>query len=801
MRRPLLLVLLCLVLLPASAVRSGDGEVQLLTDETIPLYLSRGRELARNQQWETMVDVLQRIVIGDPKVFTDLKAEVLNAAVYSEDGVLYYPARELCIKELAAMPPEGLRAYRTRFDNAARDLYAKAERTADIEQRIAAYGEVFDSYLVSSVGDDALLASGDLNLELGRYYEALALYRRLIEVYPKDTDRNLAMVLAKAAYCSARIGDREHRDVLLERLASEHPRARILIEGRPVAATALGEHSAMALRDAGDRVSDADWAMPGGNPARVRVIEDLPEDIAREPFWRFRLAQRDPRLAGLYGSWTVTMHDRAKSDKPAGMVHHDLDTPYPTVRPVLYDGLVVYKDCLELVARRVGSGTFVALRGRYETTLESETEAGDDPAYLFPVRFVRPDTGKGEKAGPQSEDIHRFLDYGGNTVVASGDQFFTVENHRALSYLRRNSVPTPGRSNLLVTYNRFNGKTLWAWNSELCAREVRGDPEAFQQWTKDFQAHRRPAFRGPGVASGGMLYTVAFESEGHFEGVSLWAFGLRQGRVRFRTLLHQPDKVPQRLPVGAALAVAGGVVYVQTGGGILAAVDSLPPGRVRWISRYRRNFMQTKKGRGRRRRQRSSQILQKFAHNEPVVVAGKVIIAPPDANEIIAFHAETGRIAWRVPKDRGPLKDAKIAHIVGVSNGILVMAGAAACGIDVARGEVVWGPNLLMAGFAYGRGLVGRKYAYVPTMMPGEKRAAIHRFDLLTGAAADPLRFKVQRLGNMIVVDGRLIVANEDEVMCFTSAAHERRSASALYRVPIARSLAAGLVKACTVLP
>ena len=199
MRRPALLVLLCLLLLPTPAVRSGEGEVKLLTDETIPLYLSRGRELARNQQWETMIDVLQRIVIGDPKVFSDLKAEVLNAAVYSEDGVLYYPARELCIKELAAMPPEGLRAYRTRYDNAARDLYAQARRTPDVEKRIAAYGRVFDAWLVSSVGDDALLASGDLNLELGRYYEALALYRRLVEVYPKDTDRDLAYIADKTA--------------------------------------------------------------------------------------------------------------------------------------------------------------------------------------------------------------------------------------------------------------------------------------------------------------------------------------------------------------------------------------------------------------------------------------------------------------------------------------------------------------------------------------------------------------------------------------------------------------------------
>ena len=75
-----------------------------------------------------------------------------------------------------------------------------------LEDRITAYAQVFDKYLVSSVGDDALERAADLQLELGRYYEALAHYRRLVEVYPNDTDRNLPMVLAKAAYCAARIG-------------------------------------------------------------------------------------------------------------------------------------------------------------------------------------------------------------------------------------------------------------------------------------------------------------------------------------------------------------------------------------------------------------------------------------------------------------------------------------------------------------------------------------------------------------------------------------------------------------------
>ena len=119
------LLLAALILLPAGLAGAEGGEVTLLTDDAIPRYLARGRELARAEQWDKMVDILQRVVIGDPEVFPDLRSDVLNAAVYSVDDKIYYSARELCLQELARMPPEGLRAYRAAFDSRARALLAE----------------------------------------------------------------------------------------------------------------------------------------------------------------------------------------------------------------------------------------------------------------------------------------------------------------------------------------------------------------------------------------------------------------------------------------------------------------------------------------------------------------------------------------------------------------------------------------------------------------------------------------------------------------------------------------------------
>ncbi|MHC4930691.1 MAG: outer membrane protein assembly factor BamB family protein, partial [Planctomycetota bacterium] len=773
-------LLFLLLLLPAAA-RSGEGDVRLLTDEAIPRYLARGRELGRAEKWDKMVDVLQRVIVGDKEIFPDLQPALLNSVVYTEDQEVFYPARELCLRELASLPPEGLQAYRDIHDAPARDLFEAAEAIEDIHARLAAYTAVFDRYLVSSVGDDALERAADLNLELGRYYESLALYRRLLDIYPRDSDRDRPTLLAKAAYSAVRIGDLEQRGELLDRLAASHPGARLRIEGESVAAADLGKHSRMQppVGPAGG-IHDTDWPVPGGDSSRSRVADELPEHLPPDPFWRYPLSARSPRLHAPKGRWQVQEHDRERGPDPSREGLGAMCTSCPAVRPVLYDGLVLYKDGIDLVARRAGSGHFVPLRSRYNRKRDDQSRSlFDDPGFFFPVERVRPGTTRRGNAAERFEDIYRYLDYGGGCVAAAGGHLISVENHSALDYLTPKSENTepPGKGNTLAVYDRVGGKLIWGWEGkgQLAAESLSRDPAALEAWHADHQENPRPSFLGPGVVSGGTLYTVAYKSSHDSKenppGVFLWAFDLRDGRVRFRTQIHYPDTIPGRLPRGAALAMSGGAAYLATQSGVVAAVDALPPGRVRWISRYKRAIKEAGRSNRRRMQGTRSHVEQTFAYNDPLVAAGKVIVAPADSAELIAFSAESGRPVWRIP--RTELRGA--SYIVGVSEGVLVLGGDKVYGIDVATGKDLWhGPRRLGA-FAYGRGLVGKRYAYIPSTRPGDYRAQIHRFDLKTGKLAPALKFNVQRLGNLLAVDDRLIVANEDELMCFTTLAHEIR--------------------------
>ncbi len=757
--------LLLIALLPLAPALSKDGEVALLTDEAIPRYLERGRELARAQQWEKMCDVLQRVIEGDPRIFPDLKPELLYAAVHSTDGEVYRPAREVCLLELARLPPEGLATYRSLYDRAARDAFEAAAAETTIEERLAGYAAVYEPYLVSSYGDDALEAAADLNLALGRHDEALAQLRRLLDVYPKDTDRDLPMALAKAAYCAARLGNGEIRAALLDRLLTDHAEARIRIEGAALPARDLPAHAALAMRRSGADPSGDDWPCALGNPAGTGVGEDLPDTLPPGPLWRFGLHERDARLVARNGHWVPDKRDRAPSPEPGTRTSKECARAYPAVRPIVVDGVVYYKDGREVVARLASSGALVHVL-EFFSDQKMLALRHDEP---MPVGWVRPGAG-GRNAATSAitEEIYRYLDYGGHTVAATRDHLVTVawQGAAPAHYITGPGRPDP-RPSLLAVYKRDEGKTHWVWDStpDLCSLAIRADPVLFAAWKRDWIAHQFVQFLGPGLIRDGVLYTLAQEPDSGF-GVALWAFRVEDGRVLFRTQLHRRDEAERALPAGAALAVAGGVVYALTGAGVVAAVDALAPGRIKWIRRYPRSIESGGAG------GRVPTLRQRLAYNDPIVAGGLVLCAPVDGKSFFAIDADTGRLVWEMPLSR---ETGTVQHVLGVGGGALVLAGSdSVVAVEVATGKRRWGPHLLQDVSAFGRGFLGPRYAYVPTRLPRMNSTRIQRYEIATGAMAPPLRFDVERLGNLLSVGGRLIVANDEEILCFSTPEAER---------------------------
>ncbi|MCZ6572719.1 MAG: hypothetical protein O7C98_06065, partial [Planctomycetota bacterium] len=479
---------LLVLLLLAPAFAQDAGEVRLLTDDQVTRFLDRAEELERSKQWERVIDVLQPVLDEDPQVFPDLPPDSLKSLVYSHDGLLYRPARELCLQKLTVLPDEGIKAYRAAYDRAALKLLKAADAVPELAERLVRYAEVYDRYFISSYGDDALERAADMLMDLGRFYEALHLYRRLANLYPADTDRDMPLVLTKAAYCAARTSDPKTRDELLSRLVSQYPRARVLVEGEAVPAAELGNHPLLQVAEGDIAEVDTDeWPVTGGNRANARVSDDLPREIPRTPLWRKQLRERDARFVldpGYDGRgppntrWRIAAPDRTIGATPSRQgLSEWVVQPYPTVRPVVARGWVLYKDYRHVCGRSVSSGTWINT-GR-------EDESADD---------ARPDS------DGKYEDYYRFLDYGGNRVTVDGDTLVFVDNKQV------QPSGTRRYPNAVDVNSLSNGKLLWAWGRGLHANILA--PSLLAAWEEDQSRYPDVFFRGPGLTRDGLLYTV-----------------------------------------------------------------------------------------------------------------------------------------------------------------------------------------------------------------------------------------------------------------------------------------------------
>ena len=112
----------------------------------------------------------------------DEAIEALNQAkenagdkLFKIEGHRYVPVREVCWQRLAALPSEALAKYRQRIDPIARHWYSEgvASHNAELLEKVV------DQAFISSYGDDALLALGEIALEQADYNRARWCWERI----------------------------------------------------------------------------------------------------------------------------------------------------------------------------------------------------------------------------------------------------------------------------------------------------------------------------------------------------------------------------------------------------------------------------------------------------------------------------------------------------------------------------------------------------------------------------------------------------------------------------------------------
>ena len=564
---------------------------------------------------------------------------------------------------------------------------------------------VADLYLCSSWGDDALNRLGDLLLDRGDLRGAAAAWGRLLAGCPPERGRSLAGALAKYAAVSSLLERRDEVDVALRRLEAEHGEARLQLGGLTVAVADLGPDRLPARATDVERPADGAWRLPEGLRRR----------------WG-----KTPR------AFRPSAAAKAQHGAIAGQRRFLV---LPTATAAVIDDVVVTKD--------------------FNRVHAWDLRRTDRPLWLNAGENPEADRAGTIASHPNNwQQLHavvypalhaNYLDRGAQSIGV-GEGLVVVTERNAYPFDATTGwnpqAPLSRTRNEVVAYASRTGKRRW----ELPAGESRLDGVRF--------------INAPTIDDGQAIFPVVKGDQ-----LAVLCVGVERGELRWLTPIASH-------PLGGALrawrddasavAVDGTTAYVVTNTGFAAAVDRLD-GSIRWIARLPRKFSTPAPNwnvdaRG-----------DCLMTSDPVVVDGRLVVAPSDSDHVICLDAGTGAEIWKaaVPNT--------VTHLIGVRGGRVVLGGREIYAFDLdapgPRPDPVWRASA----DPVGRGCLDDRHVYVPCTN------GIARFRLADGVALEAVDLGPDDspLGNLVPFPGGLVVVDEAGLAVYSSFSHDFAALSA----------------------
>lgn len=675
-------------------------------------HLERAAALAAEKQWDEAIEIYRHTL------------ETHGSRLIRLDTRRHVSVRDFCHLRLASLPAEGLAVYRKRVDAVAGEWYEKSLAARDR----AGLQRVVSEFFVSSWGDQALYAAGELALHDGDTQSARQAWESLTAasktpdgrprwldpastampspwlVYP-DTDCDLASVQARLVLVSILERDLVRAKAELERLAQQYPSATGRIAGKEGNLVQTLRELSAAAADWPGTGKRGDWPTLAGSFSRDRVLPGKVE-VGR-PLWQpirmgAAIAADVLNNAGL----------RVAEDSDELLSYH----------PIVVGDLVLWNDGASIRAYRVSTGQPAFAQASEER---------------LPGEIFRLEGGAGVRfRGATTRYAHGY-----------GVARYTLSAHSGRLYARLGS-PTTSRP--LET-------TGAAYSSTLVCLDLAAEGKQLWQIKADSE---RWAFEGAPVANRGRVYVAmryndvrpqahvaCFDAE---TGVRLWR--------RLVSAAETPTRGQVEENTHTLLTLDHDSLYVATNLGAVAAIST--SGDIRWLHTYPRS----QGGEARAHFQRDL--------NPPVVAQGLVLVAASDRNPIFALDALTGQEVWKTPSMLDTV------HVLGLCNGNLVASGDRLWFFDLRSGRVAGCfPDRPMRQ-GYGRGLIIGDRVYWP--MRGSKIAVYGRATTNT-TVADSVRApeKVDEIllaergvnataGNLVLAGDRLLVAGGERLFGFS---------------------------------
>ena len=631
LRRVLLLAVVASAALPVRASEDAQEGRSVVTSNGVVVHGVDTKLLAARLR-----ETDRKVLAGDARGAAGDLADILTGDVSSlvEEGAdAYLVAREAALQRVAALPPEGLAAFRETVDPHAASLLAEAAARADA-------GALAHRAIVMSMsthGPRMLVALADMRASKGQVRAAARALWDLMRLWPEDgttaqmpgVDR--AAVVARFATLAASLGDeagvrwvtRESSAALLDSPTPTTPGAKLKDDLERCAAVA-GRRTRVekpAIAKPVAVVAEKVFAKErrfGGDPNRSREIAEhpLPIGTAAKP----ALLTREPQSAPSSSAKVVSL-----GPNPAGSELAVLWS-WPS------------REEFETGLRRGGRGTFAPAR------------RGD--LVLFPWPMA-------PKEVPQPGAAYRSSDDDHNTLVA-----LSVSAEGRLVDERGAFEEGRDDADRALESMSFCGRPLVVDDAVYSTMIRRADNGATE------------------------LHVARFDLLAEGRGVRLvlrWRRHVLDGHamppVRYPADESSQDRAEESLGAPAAMAERWGRVYVSSNTGAVACLDA-DDGATAWVHAYGRF--------GPTHRPTVVPSIQKTWKDVPVAVDGPYVwAAPRDADTLLQFRdmprrARTTLVqTWRfqggagTATEQGPLlANLDPDEIVAITSGVGWFSGS-----------------------------------------------------------------------------------------------------------------------------
>jgi hypothetical protein len=634
--------------------------------------------------------------------------------------LLHLPVGSIVRRQLAVIPAEGCAALRTAYgDEAARRLDA-----AWTARDASALVEVGDVYFPLAEGAEALLASGDLQLERGCLAGAAQVWRDVLELHPDGAEREKAARRLLALV------------PLLSDPATANDLAIVLDQEtkRPDAFTAAAD-----LEDAAAE-------------AGVRLADQLPDDVAMDG---------SGALAPVYSAvapGVVAKRIHLPSEDVKGIDWRTEETApnqfgqqMPIMRRLL-SGHLATDDMLLVHLGKVIEAYYTHDDDSYEPAVKE-----GDEAWVF----GKPGWVKGYLEGLiASSAIPRF------GIAVLGSRVYAT---LAASPREDDDEPTTLPQGRLVCLDietgRGGGRNKAFWDTSEATTPAEAEDESPRKRHKKDQAPEEKklklSFIGTPLVGGERIYCPAANAREPHE---TWVVALdrRDGRIIWKRLLASSTPFPQqnngweasfpRAMPTPSLTLAEGALVALSNNGVLEAFDAVD-GRILWARTYARE--DDKAGNRQPWRRDPSEIQKALSrgYNAPLPLGDAVLVLPTDSQHMTIARISDG-VQLSQPKGRE-----KIDHVLGIFRGRVVLEGKEGVSFYAIKRQRsvrldvdVTGTFTATDAKRYGRGVICRDGVYVPT----QRRLVCFRVKDGKGRTVMEWNKPKQELGDLVVGGGRI---------------------------------------------